>query len=249
MTNDVKGSQDDPLLSRYEGSFIIGYEKKQYSDFQLFLSVPKAWDDVPEKKIKVEGKHTRIIYVAPKDRSTLEVFRNYRQELKDKNFEILFSCQKGECGKKDGLVMIRQLLYPQNNKLRNMGQMTEMVFSSPVDMRYLAAHVSGEVDAYVSIFIAKETFKHFEQTYSRSIVLLDIIESEAMESKMVVVPAQKMAKEINEKGSFALYGIYFDTGSSVVKEESRATLNEIEKLLAQDDDLKLYIVGHTDNVG
>ena len=145
--------------------------------------------------------------------------------------------------------MVRQLLYPQNNKLKNMGQVTEMVFSSPVDMRYLSAKVTGEVDAYVSIFIAKETFKHFEQTYSRAIVLLDIIEMEAMESKMVIVPAQKMAKEINDKGSFSLYGIYFDTDSSVIKAESQSTLDEIEKLIRQNPEMKLYIVGHTDNVG
>jgi outer membrane protein OmpA-like peptidoglycan-associated protein len=249
VTHDVKNSHDSPLLSRYDGSYIIGYEKKEYGDFLLLLSAPKAWNEVPEKKITVEGKHTRIIYVAPKDRSTLEVFRNYQQELKNRNFEVLFSCQKEECGKKEGLVMVRQLLYPQNNKLKNMGQLTEMVFSSPVDMRYLSAKVTGDVNAYVSIFIAKETFKHFEQTYSRAIILLDIIEMKAMESKMVIVPAQKMAEEINETGSFSLYGIYFDTDSSVIKAESQSTLNEIEKLILQNAEMKLYIVGHTDNVG
>ncbi|MBA3011915.1 MAG: hypothetical protein KKF12_09025 [Proteobacteria bacterium] len=44
VTNDVKNSQDSPLLSRYDGSYIIGYEKKEYSDFPLLLSGPKAWD-------------------------------------------------------------------------------------------------------------------------------------------------------------------------------------------------------------
>ena len=38
-----------------------------------------------------------------------------------------------------------------------MVQVTEMVFSSPVDMRYLSAKIAGEVNAYVSIFIAKKT--------------------------------------------------------------------------------------------
>jgi len=249
VTKDVAGSQDSPLLKRYEGSYIIGYEKKEYSDFMLPLSVPRAWNQAPEKKLALEGKHTRIIYVAPEGRSTLEVFRNYQQALKEKNFNVLFSCRKNECGKKDGLVMIRQWLYPQDNKLKNMGQVTEMAFSSPVDMRYLAAKVTGAVNAYVSIFVAKETFNHFDQTFSRAVVLLDIIEMKAMESKMIVVPARKMAREINEKGSFSLYGIYFDTDSSVVKAESAPTLNEIEKLLRENKNMKLFIVGHTDNQG
>lgn len=249
VTRDVVGSQDNALLSRYEGSFIIGYEQKKFSDFLLPLSAPGKWDEQPEKKIKVEGKHTRIIYVAPKDRSTLEVFRNYQKELKDKNVEILFSCEKNECGKGEGLVMIRQILYPLDNRLKNMGQVSGMAFSSPVDMRYLSAKITGEKEAYVSIFVAQETFKNFEETYSRAIILLDIIETEAMETKMVVVPAQKMAAEINEKGSFSLYGIYFDTDSAVIKPESKDTLIEIKKLIQETPGLKLYIVGHTDNVG
>lgn len=70
-----------------------------------------------------------------------------------------------------------------------------------------------------------------------------------MEKKMVVVPAEKMAEELNTKGSFSLYGIYFDTDSSVIKPESKEALVEIEKLFNQNPAMKLYIVGHTDNVG
>jgi outer membrane protein OmpA-like peptidoglycan-associated protein len=46
-----------------------------------------------------------------------------------------------------------------------------------------------------------------------------------------------------------LYGIYFDTGKSVLKPESLSTLQEIAKLLNSDQSLKLYVVGHTDNTG
>jgi len=47
----------------------------------------------------------------------------------------------------------------------------------------------------------------------------------------------------------AIYGIYFDSGKSVVKPESDATLKEIAKLLASDSSLRLWVVGHTDGVG
>jgi hypothetical protein len=75
VTSDAPNSHDNPLISRYEGSFIIGYEQKKYSDFLLPLSAPKTWEAELEKKITVEGEHTRIIYVAPRDRSTLESTR------------------------------------------------------------------------------------------------------------------------------------------------------------------------------
>lgn len=43
--------------------------------------------------------------------------------------------------------------------------------------------------------------------------------------------------------------IYFDTGKAEVKPESDAALEEIAKLLQQNPQLKLYVVGHTDNAG
>ncbi len=47
----------------------------------------------------------------------------------------------------------------------------------------------------------------------------------------------------------ALYGIYFDTDKAELKPESEPTLVEISKLLKADAKLKLFVVGHTDNVG
>jgi OmpA-OmpF porin, OOP family len=75
-----------------------------------------------------------------------------------------------------------------------------------------------------------------------------IIEKEAMEQD-VVADASSMANSIKESGKVALYGIYFDTGKSVLKPESEPSLQEISKLLKSDPKLKLYVVGHTDNAG
>jgi len=65
----------------------------------------------------------------------------------------------------------------------------------------------------------------------------------------VVADASSMAKSIKETGKVAVYGIYFDTGKSVLKTESKPALDEISKLLKADPKLKLYVVGHTDNTG
>jgi OmpA-OmpF porin, OOP family len=75
-----------------------------------------------------------------------------------------------------------------------------------------------------------------------------VVEKEAMEQD-VIADASRMASSIKETGKVALYGIYFDTGKSVLKPESLSTLQEIAKLLKADPALKLYVVGHTDNVG
>ncbi|OGW39683.1 MAG: hypothetical protein A2Y97_13755 [Nitrospirae bacterium RBG_13_39_12] len=46
-----------------------------------------------------------------------------------------------------------------------------------------------------------------------------------------------------------MYGIYFDTGQSVIKPESEAAMSEIAKLLKKEAGMKVNVVGHTDNVG
>jgi outer membrane protein OmpA-like peptidoglycan-associated protein len=50
-------------------------------------------------------------------------------------------------------------------------------------------------------------------------------------------------------GRVATQGIYFDTGSDVIRGESTPTLKEITAMLTEHADLKLTIEGHTDNVG
>jgi OmpA-OmpF porin, OOP family len=75
-----------------------------------------------------------------------------------------------------------------------------------------------------------------------------IIEKQAM-NQDVSADANSMANSIKETGKVALYGIYFDTGKATLKPESQPALQEIGKLLKTVPDLKLYVVGHTDNTG
>jgi outer membrane protein OmpA-like peptidoglycan-associated protein len=77
---------------------------------------------------------------------------------------------------------------------------------------------------------------------------LNVVEKQAMEQD-VIADASSMANSIKTAGKVAVYGIYFDTGKSELKPESQNALMEISKLLKADPSLKLYVVGHTDNVG
>jgi outer membrane protein OmpA-like peptidoglycan-associated protein len=77
---------------------------------------------------------------------------------------------------------------------------------------------------------------------------MDIIEKQAMQQE-VTLDAAGMASSIAGTGSVAIYGINFDTASSVIKPESEPAIDEIAKLLTNNPTLKVYIVGHTDMVG
>ncbi len=80
------------------------------------------------------------------------------------------------------------------------------------------------------------------------LVWLRIIEKQAM-TQHIVADATSFANDISRTGHTAVYGIYFDTGKSVVKPESKPALDEVAKLLKSDPNLKLWVVGHTDSVG
>jgi OmpA-OmpF porin, OOP family len=77
---------------------------------------------------------------------------------------------------------------------------------------------------------------------------LIIVEKSEMVQE-VMADAKTMAQDISTTGKVAIYGIYFDFNKADVKPESDPTLKEIMKLLSQNPNLKLYVVGHTDNVG
>jgi OmpA-OmpF porin, OOP family len=77
---------------------------------------------------------------------------------------------------------------------------------------------------------------------------LTIVEKQSMKQD-IVANADAFAGDLKSMGHTAVYGIYFDTGKFDVKPESEQAIGEIAKLLKNDPNLKLYVVGHTDNVG
>ena len=56
-------------------------------------------------------------------------------------------------------------------------------------------------------------------------------------------------KAIDATGRIALYGIHFDTDKTEIKPASKETLAQIAKLLTDQGELELVVVGHTDNQG
>ncbi len=75
-----------------------------------------------------------------------------------------------------------------------------------------------------------------------------VLEKEEM-VQSVVANAEVLATGLATTGHAAVGGIFFDTGKADLKAESDAAIAEVVKLLQKDPTLKVYVVGHTDNVG
>jgi OmpA-OmpF porin, OOP family len=258
---DAKGSKDPPLLKRYEGSTIIGYDFRKFDEVEFVLGplqVTASGTLGPSRTERVEGETTRILYTAPQGRSPLEVLRNYEQELQKGGFKTLYRCSREKCGGRDG-DLAEKYLYPINRRLSNTpppksgrppGQVSEFAFSSTRDQQFLTAKREGPSGvAYASVYVSMGTFDLHPETFNHPLVLLDLVETAPMETKMVKVDAAAMAKDVAAKGHVALYGIYFDHDKADVKPESAETLREIATFLEQNPQLAVYVVGHTDNVG
>ncbi len=237
---DVAGSSDHPMVSRYDGSSITDYDFREFDEYEILLGKVKRDPDDPASKIAessedLEGKTTKISYYLPEDRSTLEVFRNYEDALKAAGFEILFTCSNNDCGGRDF-----------NHKVVKYKHGFGDNYS---EQRFLAAKLTrGEGDVYVSLYTVKNTSgggPDRNHIYTQ----VDVIEIAPMQEAMVMVDANAMAEEIFETGSISIYGILFDFDKADIKPESAATIKEIATLLNNNPNLKLFIVGHTDNKG
>ena len=77
---------------------------------------------------------------------------------------------------------------------------------------------------------------------------LDIIEKQSMQQD-VVANAAAFQSGLKESGHVEVPGIFFDFGKSQIKSESEPALNEVVKLLRSSSTLKVWVVGHTDNIG
>jgi OmpA-OmpF porin, OOP family len=77
----------------------------------------------------------------------------------------------------------------------------------------------------------------------------EIILKETALTQDVVATAAALSGGLTGNGHVVVPGILFDTGKADVKPESSAALAEIVKLMQQNAKLKIFVVGHTDNVG
>ena len=270
-TRDEPGSKDLPFLKRYEGSYIVNYEHKSFDEASFPLSPIKMVADKEkrdsrnnhvfeaDKKADVEGAYTRILYLTPAERSPLEVIRNYQDEIEAGGGKVLYNCKNTDCGGDmagndagGGYQTLLGKLYPYERlKAANTSAGHCASTMDIKDQRYMVAALPGDgsVATLAIMTYTVNSPRSCKALNDRTVAMVVAIESKAREKKMVTVSASDMAESIAATGKVALYGIYFDTGKSVIKPESKPTLDQIAQLLKSQPALKLGVVGHTDNVG
>ena len=267
---DIKGAKDNSLLPRYEGSFLVSYAHKDFSDFTLPLSplekngkTDSSNNNVYAAKTakELEGALTRLVYLEPENRSPLEVLRNYQEVVTKAGGEVLFECKGEECGGSATLAaaggggdqsLTMQFVREKDIADPAFSNGNCALTSGITDQRYFSGRLPVDGgDAFVAIqtFTIADGGNYCNAFNQRTVAMVNIVEPKAREQKMVVVKADEMAKSIGTSGKVMLYGIFFDTDKAELKPESDPTLQEIATLLTSNPDLKVVVVGHTDSQG
>jgi len=235
---NAEGGEDHPLISRYPGSAIYFYDMKEFDEYIVPVAplTEGAVEGELTEAIQAEGKITRIQYRV-KERSTLEVYRNFESALEDGGFEILFE-EHGTSNMETGKWV--RSFYDKYGGQRAISMRNPSFVGN--EFRYLASRLEQPGgDIYVSLYITTRN--------TRTTIQLDVIESAPMGTDMINVDADYLLDNLERKGFIALDGIYFETDEATMTDESKPALEEIVRLLEDNPKLDFYIVGHTDNVG
>jgi OOP family OmpA-OmpF porin len=197
---DVPGSRDISWLARYPGSFIIDYGLQNYGELDLPLSALGRTDrtssnnDViyaPAHKAHFEGRRTRIVYLMPRNVSTLEMLRTYEQMVNQAGGSVQFECKGEACGGNiqggtsvgaatTGLI---QILYPPEDlKAPHFSNTACALEDDHSDQRYLAAHVDISGRSYhVGILLYSMAGGLYCEAFkNRTVAIIDQIERPAL---------------------------------------------------------------------
>jgi OmpA-OmpF porin, OOP family len=225
QTRDVAGSRDYPGIGRFAGSGITCYVMKDFDAVRMQAAAFR--DGQPVDARRLEGRVFRIAYRTNPGPSILEVSRNFETQLAKAGFETLLACDTDACGAIPFTEAVDTLPVPQ-------------MWVDGFNYRYYAGRkTEGGRETFASVLVSQNNQDITAQ--------VTVAELGAIANKMV--DAAAMAKGLGETGHIALYGIYFDTDKAVLKPESRPTLEQIAKLLTNQPQLNVFIVGHTDSQG
>lgn len=252
LAADVPGSKDPPGLKRYQVSEIISYVARSYDEYTLARGGGNT-ADLFEKFEKIEGAITRVIYRVPTGHTALELFRNYEKMVADAGFSQTFKVMP--CGAIQAEISFFDTFYYQN-QAGILGDARPFV--NKASCYFTAKATKGKQTTDIAVLVSESPGLDWQRPNRNDpivikageiLVAVDVIVGTAVEHKMIQPKAEDMSKALAQTGKVDLYGILFDVDKTVVKAESKSTLDEVAKLLKGDAPLKLEVAGHTDNTG
>jgi len=231
--NPVSGYKGAEVHKKYEKTF-DQYEL-HYGPMEYFESVGRGEEEgyLPKKSVMLMGESNSFVYDHTKEDSALDIIKNIKNDLQRKGYETLYYCERESCGYIDGWkfyiseeiggdVEAQYYLVSRNKSLNNNDE-------------YIVFYVSD-------IDVRPRSILHLIKVEKSSLSL-------AKSENKKVYNSSELAEKLEMDGRVEVSGIFFDFDSAVLKSESAQALSEISKMLRDNVDAKLYVVGHSDSIG
>ena len=260
-TKDLPGLQDLPGIKRFAGSALVFRNDVAYDEVAFPTGKVTYANDklTAAKSLARAGQRTMLVYVTPAGRSPLEVLRNYQGDFKSAGFVPVYECEGDACGDTSAFTTGNNFNFA-NILFKDAVYSTER---SAAHVCAAGAQITGFRYALVDNAatgetVAVMTWRPFVKGYAlpcpdvmdnHTSVMVMRVQTKAMEQKMATVSASEMTSQLTTNGKVAIYGILFNSAKADITPESKASLDEIAKLMKTTPALKLHVVGHTDNAG
>lgn len=251
---DIPGGKDHPLISRFEGSWLVGYQQREFdaASWPAGPALNKSDSYKVAEAASQEGRITRIAYVHPRGKTPLEAWRNHEQALAAAGFQRVWACER-DCDK---------IYWAWRKQFDFMQGMTwlDSHLSTATGSRYSVSQPVAADDSRLwvgklarpdgsTVMVQFITAAAVNKLTESAATWIQIVEPKAMQTGQVTVDARALQSGLAADGKVALYGLFFDTGKADIKPDSKPQLDEMAKVLQGQPALKVFIVGHTDNVG
>lgn len=263
-SKDVQGSKDHPLIQRFTGSWLVGYQQIGFDATVVPSRFGLEGMNELINPTTVEGQITRLLYLAPPGKRPYEVQKNYVTALKAAGYKESLACAGEEkCestsyGLEGGMeemtildfgdavranAALKDILYRVDNGGNIFGEHGKLQQMS------VGTISAGGKTAHVLVSSDKHYSGDITVTYIQIVQPDDMPLGQVSVNLAGLQTKDKIASEISAQGKVAIYGVHFDTGKADIKAESKPQLAEMGKYLQENRDKKVFIVGHTDNQG
>lgn len=236
-SSDAKNKGGERLVHIGESAELFKKWHRVQDNYTLLTSAPKYQEQDSEEYTRgfrletsqlLKGKYRREIYDYDIEQSATNVYAQIKKSIKANGYDEIFTCENKDCGDVAGWQLYLSNLVGETDEK----QYYLAAKKSPVELKnteYVAFYIS-EIDGQVR-------------------TLVDIVSTPTRHLFDVVVKTDDMLRTIEKDGRVVVEGIFFDTGSAILKPESAQALESMSQLIKTNENTQFAIVGHADNTG
>lgn len=203
------------------------------------FGLPSApWDGALVPKLPIAGAVTQQAWqIDAPDLTSLQLLRPLREQLRNAGYEVLFECETRTCGGFDFRFGVDVL--PPPAMYVNLG-----------DFRQLSAWRTDDEgrEEAIALLVSRSQEAGFVQLTHVGEASANV-SSSGNPAIRSASPSIGLAASLEAQGRAVLNGLSFETGSARLAGADVPSLQELADYLAENADLRVALVGHTDAEG